>query len=275
MPQLPPHAVATLRLKNHLPPLPPLMNCGHALTATTSQAVTNRLADNGWQQPQQPLRTKPLPQSPTDTSRDPRSHGAAWVSYRSQATEPPQLSKAFRLAAAKFSRPPSRAAAELRHLPTTRLTHGAWSARAHTQPASDARRCGPPSRPGLATLLHAGQPRTGRQRGRESPGPVGAAHKEPRENKARVGLPMVAELVVEQDLPQCAAAAPRPRCRLHVVIVRAGRRRRGGSSIAGRAAGHDVWPDDAGLKLRTLPPGRRLRGRRAAPLHLRSSAAGI
>ena len=41
----PPHAVTTLRLKNHLPPLPPLMNCGHALTATTSQAVTNRLAD--------------------------------------------------------------------------------------------------------------------------------------------------------------------------------------------------------------------------------------
>ena len=89
------------------------------------------------------------------------------------------------------------------------------------------------------------------------------------------GLPMVAERVVEQDLPQCAATAPRPRCRPHVVIVRAGRHRRGGSSIAGRAAGHDVWPDDAGLKLCTLPPGRRLRGRRAAPLHLRSSAAGI
>lgn len=116
-------------------------------------------------------------------------------------------------------------------------------------------------------------PRRARQERR--PGPAGAAHKEPRENKARVGLPMVAELVVEQDLLQCAAAAPRPRCRLHVVIVRAGRHRRGGSSIAGRAAGHDVWPDDAGLKLRTLPPGRRLRGRRAAPLHLRSSAAGI
>ena len=65
--------------------------------------------------PQQPLQTKPLPQSPTDTTRDPRSHGAAWVSYRSQATELPQLSKAFRLAAAKFSRPPSRAAAELRN----------------------------------------------------------------------------------------------------------------------------------------------------------------
>ena len=45
MPQLSPHAVTTLRLKHHLPPLPPLMNCGHALTATTSQAVTNRLAD--------------------------------------------------------------------------------------------------------------------------------------------------------------------------------------------------------------------------------------
>jgi hypothetical protein len=81
-------------------------------------------ADRQMATPQQPLQTKPLPQSPTDTTRDPRSHGAAWVSYRSQATELPQLSKAFRLAAAKFSRPPSRAAAELRHQPATRLTYG-------------------------------------------------------------------------------------------------------------------------------------------------------
>ena len=227
--------------------------------------------------PQQPLQTKPLPQSPTDTTRDPRSHGAAWVSYRSQATELPQLSKAFRLAAAKFSRPPSRAAAELRHLPTTRLTHGAWSARAHTQPASDARRCGPPNRPGLATLLHAGQPRTGRQRGRESPGPVGAAHKEPRENKARVGLPMVAELVVEQDLPQCAAVVPRPRCRRPVATVRVDRRQRGGPFIAGCAGGHarttprHAWACGAGRGLRTRPLG----GRRAAARHLGSSSAGM
>ena len=65
--------------------------------------------------PQQPLRTKPLPPSPADLPHDPRSHGAAWVSYGSQETELPQLPKAFRLAAAKFSRPPSRAAAELRN----------------------------------------------------------------------------------------------------------------------------------------------------------------
>ena len=45
MPQLPPHAVTALREKNHLPRPPTVMNCGHALTATTSQAVTNRLAD--------------------------------------------------------------------------------------------------------------------------------------------------------------------------------------------------------------------------------------
>ena len=93
-------------------------------------------ADRQMATPQQPLRTKPLPPSPADLPHDPRSHGAAWVSYGSQETELPQLPKAFRLAAAKFSRPPSRAAAELRHLPTARLTHGAWSARAHTQPAS-------------------------------------------------------------------------------------------------------------------------------------------
>jgi len=223
--------------------------------------------------PQQPLQTKPLPQSPTDTTRDPRSHGAAWVSYRSQATELPQLPKAFRLAAAKFSRPPSRAAAELRIF-TNRATY-TWHAvvrklSQHPMLGDAALPASPVYTPSSA--------RASRRRGANAerrPGPAGAAHKEPRENKARVGLPMVAERVVEQDLPQCAAAAPRPRCRLHVVIVRAGRRRRGGSSIAGRAAGHDVWPDDAGLKLRTLPPGRRLRGRRAAPLHLRSSAAGI
>ena len=45
VPQLPPHAVTALREKNHLPRPPTVMNCGHALTATTSQAVTNRLAD--------------------------------------------------------------------------------------------------------------------------------------------------------------------------------------------------------------------------------------
>ena len=43
VPQLPPHAVTALREKNHLPRPPTVMNCGHALTATTSQAVTNRL----------------------------------------------------------------------------------------------------------------------------------------------------------------------------------------------------------------------------------------
>ena len=45
-------------------------------------------------------------------------------SYGSQEAELPQLPKAFHLAAAKFSRPPSRAAAESREKPTAWLTHG-------------------------------------------------------------------------------------------------------------------------------------------------------
>jgi hypothetical protein len=60
-------------------------------------------------------------------------------------------------------------------------------------------------------------PAVGTGPSREKTRAAGVAHKEPRENKARVGLPMVAERVVEQDLPQCATAAPSPRCRLHVV----------------------------------------------------------
>ena len=90
--------------------------------------------------------------------------------------------------------------------------------RTRTQPASDAQRCGPPSKSGLHTLLRACQPRTGRRRGERRPGPAGAAHKEPRENKARVGLPMVAELVVEQDpsaVRRRGAASPLPPSRRH------------------------------------------------------------
>ena len=108
-------------------------------------------------------------------------------------------------------------------------------------------------------------------------GPAGAAHKEPRENKARVGLPMVAELVVEQDLPQCAAVVPRPRCRRPVVTVRVDRRQRGGPFIAGCAGGYarttprHAWACGAGRGLCTRPLG----GRRAAARHLGSSSAGM
>ena len=40
--------------------------------------------------------------------------------------------------------------------------------RTRTQPASDAQRCGPPSKSGLHTLLRAGQPKAGRQRGEKT-----------------------------------------------------------------------------------------------------------
>ena len=78
-------------------------------------------------------------------------------------------------------------------------------------------------------------------------------------------------------LLQCAAAAPRPRCRRPVVTVRVDRRQRGGPFIAGCAGGYarttprHAWACGAGRGLRTRPLG----GRRAAARHLGSSSAGM
>jgi len=52
-------------------------------------------ADRQMATPLQLHRTKPLPPSPADTPYGSRSHGAAWVSYKPQATELPQLPRAI------------------------------------------------------------------------------------------------------------------------------------------------------------------------------------
>ena len=232
------------------------MHTVDALTATTSQAVTNRLADRRMAAaaaappdeatPTEPHRYNSRPSLPRrrvgqlQVAGDGAAAAPKGVPPCSSQVLPPAEPGSGRVA--QFYQPRGL------HMPRGRT---------RTQPASDAQRCGPPSKSGLHTLLRAGQPKAGRQRGERRPGPAGAAHKEPRENKARVGLPMVAELVVEQDLLQCAAAAPRPRCRRPVATVRVDRRQRGGPFIVGCAGGHarttprHAWACGAGRGLCT------------------------
>jgi hypothetical protein len=277
VPQLPPHAVTALREKNHLPRPPTVMNCGHALTATTSQAVTNRLADR---------RIAAATAAPPDeaTPTEPRRYILRPSLPRRRVG---QLQVAGDGAAAALKGVPPCSSQVLppaepgsgRVAPST--NHAAYTWRVVGESAYSASiRCSV-VRPSQQARFSHPPPRWPTEDGaptwRESPGPVGAAHEEPRENKARVGLPMVAELVVEQDLLQCAAAALRPRCRRPVATVRVDRRQRGGPFIVGCAGGHarttprHAWACGAGRGLCTRPLG----GRRAAARHLGSSSAGM
>jgi hypothetical protein len=167
MPQLPPHAVTTLRLKNHLPPLPPLMNCGHALTATTSQAVTNRLADRriaaataappDEAAPTEPRRYILRPSLPR------RRVGQLQVAGDGAAAAP----KGVPPCSSQVLPPAEPGSGRVAQFYQPRDLHMARG-RTRAQPASDAQRCGPPSKSGLHTLLRAGQPKAGRQRGEKT-----------------------------------------------------------------------------------------------------------
>ena len=167
MPQLPPHAVTALREKNHLPRPPTVMNCGHALTATTSQAVTNRLADRriaaataappDEAAPTEPRRYILRPSLPR------RRVGQLQVAGDGAAAAP----KGVPPCSSQVLPPAEPGSGRVAQFYQPRGLHMARG-RTRTQPASDAQRCGPPSKSGLHTLLRAGQPKAGRQRGEKT-----------------------------------------------------------------------------------------------------------
>ena len=151
--------------------------------------------------PLQLHRTKPLPPSPADTPYGSRSHGAAWVSYKPQATELPQLPRAIPPCSSQVLPSGAKRTGQRLSCVTAAMRRDAprWCAR------SASIRCSASVRPSQQVRFSHSPPRQPAEGGaptrRESPESAGAAHKEPREDKARVGLPMVAERVVEQDRP--------------------------------------------------------------------------
>ena len=112
---------------------------------------------------------------------------------------------------------------------------------------------------------------------REDPDLPARLTRSPGRTRRAWGYRWLPSLWSSRILLQCAAAAPRPRCRRPVVTVRVDRRQRGGPFIAGCAGGYarttprHAWACGAGRGLRTRPLG----GRRAAARHLGSSSAGM
>ena len=158
---------------------------------------------------------------------------------------------------------------------TTRLTHGTWSYAnsasircSAVRPSQQVRFTHPPPR----RPAEGGAPTR-----REDPDLPARLTRSPGRTRRAWGYRWLPSLWSSRILLQCAAAAPRPRCRRPVVTVRVDRRQRGGPFIAGCAGGYarttprHAWACGAGRGLRTRPLG----GRRAAARHLGSSSAGM